>query len=119
MWRVTAGWSARGGHRVAHCFRDRDQSPSTTSASTPDVRVVLALFTDGGLRAVAGNHHGFVGQGKQLVADRAQDLLQEPPGKSVRPMPPSNRVSPASRSGALAGRFDEQSYGTGRVSGRV
>jgi hypothetical protein len=30
---------------------------------------VLALFTNGGFVAMASDHHGFVRQGKQRVAD--------------------------------------------------
>ncbi len=45
---------------------------------------------------MARDHYRFVGQGHERIAERRRNLLRmEPPGRSVRPIDPAKRVSPA------------------------
>ena len=43
--------------------------------------IVLALFADGGLRAVAGDDDGVIGQGEEFVVQGVDDLLEGAAGQ--------------------------------------
>jgi hypothetical protein len=57
--------------------------------------IALALFAYRGQFAVAGDDYRLVGRASTVSCRERMIFCIEPPGRSVRPMEPAKRVSPA------------------------
>ena len=91
----TCPWGLEGAHGVSrHIPRRGAAVRSRAGGHLPQERVGGALAADGGLGAVAGQHHGQSSSGRHTRASDSSISAWSPPGRSVRPMEPAKSRSP-------------------------